>query len=262
MNETQPPGSKTTVKWSDDELKAAVDAYLGMLKSQVVGEAFTKSAINQKLRDTSLPSRNKSSVEMRMQNISAVLLGLGRPWVKGYPPLVNMGAPTKERIVSALKNSEISFFDSFVPTAHPDLLDRRVAELRSLGVTGHPAGSKNPAVVSTTRSTYVRDPHVRLWVLGQANGICEGCKQPAPFTDDAGNPFLEVHHARHLAEQGSDRTSNAVALCPNCHRRCHMSADREIFVASLYVNVPRLVAEPLSSAEPALTEAVNIFIEP
>ncbi|MGH8030771.1 MAG: HNH endonuclease [Luteimonas sp.] len=83
-----------------------------------------------------------------------------------------------------------------------------------------------------------------------------------PFKDTGGLPFLEVHHVRHLAEQGSDRTSNAVALCPNCHRRCHLSADKDAFVVSLYENVPRLIAEPLSSAEPALTEAINVFIEP
>lgn len=262
MAETPSPPSKASTRWSDEELAAAIHAYLGMLRAQVIGEPFTKSAINQKLRETSLSSRNKSSVEMRMQNISAVLHGLGRPWVKGYAPLVNMGAPTKERIISILKNSDISFFDSFVPTAHPDLLDRRVAELRALGVTGHPVGSINPTIVPTTRSTYVRDPHVRLWVLGQSQGICEACKQPAPFNDAHGDPFLEVHHVRPLAEHGSDRISNAVAICPNCHRRCHISADKDAFVASLYEKIARLVAEPFNSGEPALTETINIFIEP
>ncbi|MGU9854837.1 HNH endonuclease [Pseudomonas sp. LF245] len=31
-------------------------------------------------------------------------------------------------------------------------------------------------------------------------------------------PFLEAHRTRHLAQKGSDRTSNAVALCSNCHQ--------------------------------------------
>ncbi|MBO0497043.1 HNH endonuclease [Pseudomonas sp. Marseille-Q1929] len=32
-------------------------------------------------------------------------------------------------------------------------------------------------------------------------------------------PFLEAHRTRRRAQKGSDRTRNAVALCPNCHQR-------------------------------------------
>ena len=38
----------------------------------------------------------------------------------------------------------------------------------------------------------------------------------APGVDEL--PFLDVHHPKHLARKGSDRVSNAVALCPNCHQ--------------------------------------------
>ena len=90
--------------------------------------------------------------------------------------------------------------------------------------------------------TYIRDPEVRAWIRQNAKGICEGCDQRAPFEKD-GSPFLEVHHVKHLAQDGSDRPSNAVALCPNCHRRCHHSSDREDFTASLYLKVKRLKPE-------------------
>ena len=76
----------------------------------------------------------------------------------------------------------------------------------------------------------------------EAKGICEGCAKPAPFEKD-GRPFLEVHHVKHLAQEGSDRPSNAVALCPNCHRRCHHSSDRDEFTAQLYEKVGRLEEE-------------------
>ncbi|WP_444959398.1 HNH endonuclease [Microbulbifer sp. ZKSA002] len=36
-----------------------------------------------------------------------------------------------------------------------------------------------------------------------------------------GEPFLEVHHLRRLADNGSVTITNAVALCPNCHREFH-----------------------------------------
>lgn len=50
-------------------------------------------------------------------------------------------------------------------------------------------------------------------------------------------PFLEVHHVKHLAQKGSDRTSNAVALCPNCYQRCHRSSEREALTDALYSKV-------------------------
>ena len=78
-------------------------------------------------------------------------------------------------------------------------------------------------------------------MLEHAKGICETCGRPAPFELDDGTPFLEVHHVRLLAEGGSDQISNAVALCPNCHRRCHMALDRKEFVAQLYKTISRLV---------------------
>ncbi|MDH7515993.1 MAG: HNH endonuclease, partial [Bacteroidota bacterium] len=59
-------------------------------------------------------------------------------------------------------------------------------------------------------------------VLARANGICESCRQPAPFRRASdGSPYLEVHHRVWLSRGGEDTVSNAVALCPNCHRRMH-----------------------------------------
>jgi hypothetical protein len=72
---------------------------------------------------------------------------------------------------------------------------------------------------------YDRSPYVVAEVLARAQGHCERCGKPAPFlrrTD--GSPYLEVHHCRRLADGGPDLPSNALALCPNCHRRAHHGA--------------------------------------
>ena len=55
-----------------------------------------------------------------------------------------------------------------------------------------------------------------------ANGVCQLCKQPAPFTDKNGNPYLEMHHIVWLSRGGEDSSKNTVALCPNCHTRMHV----------------------------------------
>ncbi|MEX5669482.1 HNH endonuclease, partial [Pseudomonas neuropathica] len=87
---------------------------------------------------------------------------------------------------------------------------------------------------------YVRDPEVRAWVRNEAVGRCEACEEIAPF-QKLGLPYLEVHHVRPLAQKGSDRITNAVALCPNCHQRCHHSNDREDYTESLYAKIARLI---------------------
>jgi 5-methylcytosine-specific restriction protein A len=131
----------------------------------------------------------------------------------------------------------------FAPTADPGQLAERVSELRRRGITAPPAGQERPATVATTGQAYVRDPRVKAWVLENAHGRCEACGNPAPFNGEDGRPFLEGHHVWLLASGGSDRITNAVALCPNCHRRCHLAADREDFRESLYATIPRLVRE-------------------
>jgi len=32
---------------------------------------------------------------------------------------------------------------------------------------------------------------------------------------------LECHHVKWLSKEGEDTIENAVALCPNCHRKMH-----------------------------------------
>ncbi|WP_244143595.1 HNH endonuclease [Burkholderia multivorans] len=46
--------------------------------------------------------------------------------------------------------------------------------------------------------------------------------------------FFEVHHLRRLADDGSDTPTNAVAVCPNCHRRLHFSENARAYRETLY----------------------------
>lgn len=69
---------------------------------------------------------------------------------------------------------------------------------------------------------FERNPDVIAEVLCRANGVCEDCLHPAPFLRaSTGTPYLEVHHRKRLADGGEDTVANAIALCPNCHRRLH-----------------------------------------
>jgi hypothetical protein len=76
-------------------------------------------------------------------------------------------------------------------------------------------------------SEYDRCPAVAAFVLRRANGLCEGCREKAPFPRKSDEtPYLEVHHKTFLSENGADDTENAIALCPNCHRREHFGKRR------------------------------------
>jgi predicted HNH restriction endonuclease len=67
-----------------------------------------------------------------------------------------------------------------------------------------------------------RNPDVVAEVLSQASGKCQKCGALAPFFRKSdGSPYLEVHHKIPLAFGGEDTVANAIALCPNCHRKAH-----------------------------------------
>ncbi|QJD59505.1 DUF3883 domain-containing protein [Pseudomonas sp. gcc21] len=74
--------------WSEAEVEATVTDYFDMLRAEAGGEPYNKSEHNQTLRRL-LNGRSKSSVELKHQNISAVLDALGLPYINGYKPRSN-----------------------------------------------------------------------------------------------------------------------------------------------------------------------------
>jgi len=82
--------------------------------------------------------------------------------------------------------------------------------------------NKFPEEVRIFSKNYKRNPDVIAEVLLRANGVCEHCKQPAPFTRASdGTPYLEVHHKQQLSEGKEDTVENALGVCPNCHKYFH-----------------------------------------
>jgi 5-methylcytosine-specific restriction enzyme A len=81
---------------------------------------------------------------------------------------------------------------------------------------------KKPTKLVGSTVIYKRNPDVIAEVLIRANGSCEACGKKAPFLKRSdGSPYLEVHHKVRLADNGDDAVENAIAVCPNCHRRAH-----------------------------------------
>ncbi len=79
-----------------------------------------------------------------------------------------------------------------------------------------------PKRIEVKTIVFERNPDVVAEVLLRAKGFCESCDNPAPFLRRSDNtPYLEVHHKKPLALGGGDAVDNAIALCPNCHRKAH-----------------------------------------
>ena len=247
-----PTTSTYSSAWSDAELAVTIKAYLRMLYAELNGEHYNKAAVNRELRAGPLAGRTQASIEFRMQNISAALYELKMPYIAGYLPARNIGSAVKEKMVVLLSAQGIESLEAYVPTPDAKQLSKRVSDLRQRHLGSVPKGAQVPATVTTTTTSFVRDPAVKAWVLQAANGQCEGCGAPAPFLGMDGLPYLEVHHVMPLSSHGSDKTTNAVALCPNCHRRCHHSKDRDEFKLSLYQRISRLIVEVPELVEQAI----------
>lgn len=111
-------------------------------------------------------------------------------------------------------------------------------------VDANPPGNKNPLKATAETTRYVRCPRVIAAVLSFADGKCENCHNDAPFIRSSSNtPYLEVHHIKRLADDGSDRVSNAVAVCPNCHMALHHANNSRELANKLLESVDRLVEE-------------------
>jgi hypothetical protein len=74
--------------WSREEVEAAVSDYFDMLAKELRGEPFNKAEHNRALLPM-LKDRTRGSIERKHQNISAVLIEAGYPYIAGYKPLGN-----------------------------------------------------------------------------------------------------------------------------------------------------------------------------
>lgn len=222
--------------WTTEELEAAVVAYVDMRSKEINKQPFTKKAYYTAL--SKKYGRTEKSYEYRMQNISYVYSLMGRHWVTGLKPAKNVGAKVAGQIETLIHRAEQT---TSLPIV--EFVTKVNAYKHLNGTLRAPKGNKTPSKSTSNVTQYNRDPEVVSWVINRAKGRCESCSNPAPFRKDDGTPFLEVHHLRSLADGGSDTTTNAVAICPNCHRELHYGANKAPLLNSIYSNNGQLIAE-------------------
>lgn len=221
--------------WSKEELKAAVIAYKEMQDAFSKGKPIVKSDVYKTL--SARYGRTAKSYEYRMQNISYVLSISGRDWLEGLKPARNVGTNVIAEIEGILSEIEGRGVNENI------FVNAAVSSGRQKKSQDIPAAIVNPGKQTTTTTVHKRDQNIVVWVLNNSGGKCESCTLAAPFTGNDGLPYLEVHHVKQLADGGSDSTSNAVALCPNCHREMHYGVNAKEKRQLLYKAVARLKPE-------------------
>lgn len=74
--------------WSKIEVELIVADYFSMLSAELFGKKYSKAEHRRNILPL-LNSRSGGSIEFKHQNISAVLVNLGQPYIKGYLPRFN-----------------------------------------------------------------------------------------------------------------------------------------------------------------------------
>lgn len=86
--------------WSDEELKASVEAYRKLLEGQSANVKIVKAHVYRELAVRF--DRDAGAFERRMQNISSIFQEHGLSWVQGLKPQKNIGSAIKARLLNVI----------------------------------------------------------------------------------------------------------------------------------------------------------------
>lgn len=87
--------------WDWLECEAVVADYLAMMELELRGERYNKSQHRRELQ-AKLNNRSDGSMEFKHQNISAIMIELGYPYISGYKPAFNYQQQLKDVIFMRL----------------------------------------------------------------------------------------------------------------------------------------------------------------
>ena len=176
--------------WSQQEVAATVADYLDMLGHELRGEPFSKREHNRHLQAL-LNDRSAGAIEFKHQNISAILIELGFPYIDGYKPRANYQDRLRaevlrrlaanpalieaaEQLVTAPVDApapHVGIDGLIVPPPVPDRPDR-VYERRvlpappQLGINYLEREARNAALGKAGEEFVLNLEHRRLWEAG------------------------------------------------------------------------------------------------
>lgn len=87
--------------WSSLEVDLIVADYFSMLSKELSGQSYNKAEHRRRLLPL-LNKRSEASCEFKHRNISAVLINLGQPYIKGYLPSYNYQSILEDKVIDYL----------------------------------------------------------------------------------------------------------------------------------------------------------------
>ena len=114
------------MEWSRLEVEATVADYFHMLVMELSGQSYNKSSHRKELLKR-LNARSDGAVERKHQNISAILIENGYPYISGYKPLSNyqelLRQIVEERLAQDIDVDRAADVACVIPAAPPLLTD-------------------------------------------------------------------------------------------------------------------------------------------
>lgn len=114
------------MEWSRLEVEATVADYFHMLVMELSGQSYKKSSHRKELLKR-LNARSDGAVERKHQNISAILIENGYPYISGYKPLSNyqelLRQIVEERLAQDIDVGRAADVACVIPAAPPLLTD-------------------------------------------------------------------------------------------------------------------------------------------
>jgi len=156
--------------WSQIEVEATVADYLHMLVLELSGQSYNKSAHRRSLL-SKLNNRSEAAVELKHQNISAILRDMGFPWIPGYKPRGHFQTLLRDVVESQISQNrlvdEAALTATTTPAATPliDDLSKVLVEPPKLATE---VKESNP------RPYYSSSPKKRDYIEREARNISLG----------------------------------------------------------------------------------------
>lgn len=94
------PAIRESEAWSKSEVELLVVDYFHMLGLELTNRGYNKRAHNRELQQLLGGRRSPASIEKKHQNVSAVLIELGCPFIRGYKPLGNYQARLYDEVAA------------------------------------------------------------------------------------------------------------------------------------------------------------------
>jgi hypothetical protein len=106
----------TTNDWTNTEVELIVADYFSMLEKELTGQEYNKTTHRRNLKPL-LYNRSDGSIEFKHQNITAVLINLELPFIKGYKARPNYQKILEHKVISYIANQKTILEPKFIQFA-------------------------------------------------------------------------------------------------------------------------------------------------